>query len=64
MNYDYAIDMWSLGCLLCELYLGRPLFEGRSEEEQLALICEVFGVMKFEGSYEKAKPSSERNEDS
>lgn len=22
--YGYAIDMWSLGCLIAELYLGEP----------------------------------------
>lgn len=26
--YDFAIDMWSVGCLLAELYLGSPLFAG------------------------------------
>jgi dual specificity tyrosine-phosphorylation-regulated kinase 2/3/4 len=27
-SYDYAIDMWSFGCLLAELYLGSPIFAG------------------------------------
>ncbi|MEQ2167884.1 hypothetical protein GOODEAATRI_008599 [Goodea atripinnis] len=26
-----AIDMWSLGCILAELYTGYPLFPGESE---------------------------------
>ena len=30
-SYDYAIDMWSAGCLLAELYLGYPLFSGNNE---------------------------------
>ena len=30
-SYDYAIDMWSAGCLLAELYLGFPLFSGNNE---------------------------------
>lgn len=39
-----AIDMWSLGCILAELYTGLPIFPGESEQEQLACIMEVIGV--------------------
>ena len=42
--YTPAIDMWSLGCILAELYTGYPLFPGESEKDQLALIMEVCGV--------------------
>ena len=42
--YDKAIDMWSLGCILVELYLGYPLFCGEDEPEQLAMIMEYIGV--------------------
>lgn len=28
MNYHMAIDMWSLGCILAEMYTGAPLFPG------------------------------------
>lgn len=37
-----AIDMWSLGCILAELYTGYPLFPGESEVEQIACIMEVW----------------------
>jgi len=43
MNYGMAIDMWSVGCILAELYTGYPLFPGENEQEQLACIMEVFG---------------------
>ena len=36
--------MWSFGCILVELYTGIPIFPGESENEQLALIMQVFGV--------------------
>lgn len=39
-----AIDMWSFGCILAELYTGYPLFPGENEQEQLACIMEVKGV--------------------
>jgi serine/threonine protein kinase len=42
--YDTAIDMWSFGCILAELYTGYPLFPGENEVEQLACIMEVCGV--------------------
>ncbi|CAE6495482.1 unnamed protein product [Rhizoctonia solani] len=44
MNYHMAIDMWSLGCILAELYTGFPIFPGENEQEQLACIMEVLGV--------------------
>jgi serine/threonine protein kinase len=28
--YDEKIDMWSVGCVLAELYLGKPLFVGEN----------------------------------
>lgn len=36
--YSVEIDMWSLGCIAAELYLGEPLFPGSSEYDQLSKI--------------------------
>ena len=44
VDYSCAIDMWSLGCILGELFLGFPLFPGEDEAEQLALIVEYLGT--------------------
>ncbi|KAJ1558694.1 Dual specificity tyrosine-phosphorylation-regulated kinase, partial [Nowakowskiella sp. JEL0078] len=44
MSYTVAIDMWSLGAILSELYTGYPLFPGENEQEQLACIMELKGV--------------------
>ena len=39
-----AIDMWSLGCILAELYTGYALLPGEDEADQLACIIELFGM--------------------
>uniref|UniRef100_A0A8D8UQ46 dual-specificity kinase n=1 Tax=Cacopsylla melanoneura TaxID=428564 RepID=A0A8D8UQ46_9HEMI len=44
LPYGPPIDMWSLGCILAELYTGCPLFPGENEVEQLACIMELLGV--------------------
>lgn len=41
ISYCTAIDIWSLGCILAELYTGYPLFPGENEVEQLACVMEV-----------------------
>lgn len=41
--YDEKIDMWSIGCIFCELILGRPLFTGSREDEQIAQIAALLG---------------------
>ncbi|XP_071673227.1 dual specificity tyrosine-phosphorylation-regulated kinase 4 isoform X2 [Patagioenas fasciata] len=42
--YAMAVDMWSLGCIIAELYTGYPLFPGENEVDQLACIMEVLGL--------------------
>mmetsp|Transcript_12993 Transcript_12993/g.24113 ORF Transcript_12993/g.24113 Transcript_12993/m.24113 type:complete len:613 (+) Transcript_12993:476-2314(+) len=44
LPYTKAIDMWSFGCILAELYCGFPLFPGENEHEQLLCIMEVKGL--------------------
>lgn len=36
--------MFSLGCILAELYTGYPIFPGENEVEQLACIMEILGL--------------------
>ena len=40
-NYDYKIDIWSLGCIVYELYIGTTLFQGRNELEQMVIIYDT-----------------------
>ncbi|KAH8168802.1 protein kinase domain-containing protein [Sarocladium implicatum] len=43
MPYDYAVDMWSVGATLYELYTGKILFTGDSNNQMLKTIMEVRG---------------------
>ncbi|XP_016356059.1 homeodomain-interacting protein kinase 1-like isoform X5 [Sinocyclocheilus anshuiensis] len=39
-----AIDMWSLGCVIAELFLGWPLYPGASEYDQIQYISQTQGL--------------------
>ena len=43
MPYDHAIDMWSVGCTLYELYTGKILFAGRTNNQMLKSMMECRG---------------------
>ena len=39
--YGEAVDVWSLGCILAELYLRTPIFKGETDIDQLS---KIFGI--------------------
>lgn len=41
MDYDYAIDMWSLAATLFELYTGRILFQDNKNNNQLLKVGSI-----------------------
>lgn len=41
LPYDSAIDIWSLGCVAAELFLGLPILPGVHEHDQLNRIDEM-----------------------
>ena len=43
-SYDYAVDMWSVGCIIGELLQKWPLFKGESDIEQLCLVVTALGT--------------------
>ncbi|MGH0171093.1 UNVERIFIED_CONTAM: hypothetical protein FKN15_060812 [Acipenser sinensis] len=43
--YDYGLDMWSVGCTLYELYTGKILFPGKTNNHMLKLAMDLKGKM-------------------
>ncbi|KAI8039366.1 serine/threonine-protein kinase PRP4 homolog isoform X2 [Drosophila gunungcola] len=41
--YDYGIDTWSAGCTIYELYTGKILFSGKSNNQMLKFFMDVKG---------------------
>ena len=44
-KYEFAIDIWAVGCILAELFILKPLFDGNTEGNQL------FKILRFLGSF-------------
>lgn len=43
LSYDHPMDIWSVGCCLYELYTGKVLFPGPSNNDMLRLHMELKG---------------------
>jgi serine/threonine protein kinase len=43
-TYSTTVDIWSTGCVLAELEMGRPFLPGRTEIEQLDYIFRTIGT--------------------
>ena len=54
-KYGPEIDVWSIGCILGELFFAKPIFRGTSEIDQLRLIQVELGQITPEDIPEKAK---------
>lgn len=64
LPYSTQIDMWSFGCLLCELSSGYPLFSGETELDQFLSIMEVMGPPDREMILKSPKKKKFFDEDS
>ncbi|KAL0367670.1 UNVERIFIED_CONTAM: putative serine/threonine-protein kinase [Sesamum radiatum] len=42
-EYGVGVDLWSAGCILAELFAGKPIMTGRTEVEQLHRIFKLCG---------------------
>lgn len=43
LPYNSSLDVWSVACTLYELYTGRFLFPGRSNNQMLKLMMDLKG---------------------
>uniref|UniRef100_A0A7E5A1I1 Protein kinase domain-containing protein n=1 Tax=Panagrellus redivivus TaxID=6233 RepID=A0A7E5A1I1_PANRE len=42
-TYGGEVDIWAAGCMMIEFWTRNPLFQGRSDQEQLQKICKLCG---------------------
>ncbi|KAI3762331.1 hypothetical protein L1987_52758 [Smallanthus sonchifolius] len=57
-QYTTAIDMWSFGCIVAELFLGLPLFPGASEFDLLKRMIKIIGEQPPDYVLKEAKNTS------
>uniref|UniRef100_A0A5B6YN06 Protein kinase domain-containing protein n=1 Tax=Davidia involucrata TaxID=16924 RepID=A0A5B6YN06_DAVIN len=43
INYGTSVDLWSVGCVFAEMFIGKPILKGRTEVEQLHKIFKLCG---------------------
>lgn len=43
-QYGTDIDIWSVGCVIAEMFLGEPIFPGVSSKDQLLKIMQILGT--------------------
>jgi mitogen-activated protein kinase 15 len=44
-RYTKAIDVWSVGCIMAEMIVGRALFPGKSTINQVEMVIELLGTL-------------------
>ncbi|XP_072311151.1 mitogen-activated protein kinase 12b isoform X2 [Eucyclogobius newberryi] len=44
MHYTQTVDIWSAGCIMAEMLLGKPLFKGNDHLDQLKEIMKITGT--------------------
>ena len=43
-SYGMEIDVWSMGCVIAEMFIGEPVFTGRNSKDQFVKIMTVLGT--------------------
>ncbi|XP_020092428.1 probable serine/threonine-protein kinase At1g54610 isoform X1 [Ananas comosus] len=42
-DYQASVDLWSVGCVFAEMFVGKPILQGRTEIEQIHKIFKLCG---------------------
>lgn len=50
-NYGPEIDVWSMGCVIAEMFIGEPIFTGKNSKDQFVKIMTVLGTPSGEDIY-------------
>lgn len=50
-DYTTAVDIWSAGCVMAEMLLGKPLFPGENSSDLLVKIIQTLGTPTKEDLY-------------
>jgi len=45
MMFGMKVDVWSIGCVLAELFIGQPLFLGENKPALVSKVCTVGGQL-------------------
>ena len=45
-EYTQSIDIWATGCVMAEIFIGKPLFTGKGSLDQMEAIANVLGKPK------------------
>ena len=54
LSYATPVDIWSVGCIMAELYLKKAIFAGQYEMDQLNKIFDILGTPSEEAWPENA----------
>lgn len=53
-DYDYSLDLWSLGCMMAGIIFRKePFFRGNDNKDQLVKISRVLGTQSFDAWMDK-----------
>ena len=47
-RYTTQVDVWSMGCVIAELVLNKPIFPGKTATDQLMEIMKVLGTPTYD----------------
>lgn len=59
--YGPPVDIFSLGCIMAELYMQRPIFPGKNELDQLEVLCKILGTPSVDDWNEGLHQAYKRN---